>query len=408
VADEATMVKWLKDKRIVLGVCGGIAAYKAAELLRLMVKQGARVQVLMTGKATAFVGPLTFEALSGQPVCCDLFDESSAGSIRHIDWAEEADAVVIAPATANVIGKLAGGVADDALTTFMLAVTAPKLICPSMNTNMYENQAVQRNLDTLEGDGYTVVEPDAGELACGTTGAGRLPEPVYIVDRLIKALTVKNLAGKRVVVTAGPTREAVDPVRYISNHSSGKMGYAVARMAEYRGADVTLISGPSAVATPFGVSRLAVATTEEMAAAVFEQFPDAHVVIKVAAVADYRPTMVADQKIKKIDGEMTLSMIRNTDILATLGRRKKDQVLVGFAAETENLDVNAAQKVSAKNLDLLVGNIVGNPGSGFGADTNLVTFYYPDGRKESLPMMSKDEVAGVLLDRISHLAESQG
>lgn len=397
------MTEWLKDKRIVLGVCGGIAAYKAVELLRLMVKRGARVRVLMTARAGAFVGPLTFEALSGKPVCFDLFDDAGGGAIRHIDWAAEADAVVIAPATANMIGKLAGGIADDALSTFMLAVTAPKLICPSMNTHMYENRAVQRNLDRLENDGYTIVEPEAGELACGTTGPGRLPEPDHIVDRLVRQLIAKDLQNKRILVTAGPTREALDPVRYLSNRSSGKMGYAIARIAEYRGADVTLVTGPTAIRPPVGIRTVDVLSAEEMGAAVFERFADTDIVIKVAAVADYRPQTSASQKIKKDDGELSFPLTLNTDILEELGRRKQHQILVGFAAETDNLDRYAAQKMKAKNLDLLIGNIVGNPDSGFGADTNRVTIYYPDDRKESLPLMSKDDVAWAILDRVKQM-----
>ncbi|MBW1897721.1 MAG: bifunctional phosphopantothenoylcysteine decarboxylase/phosphopantothenate--cysteine ligase CoaBC, partial [Deltaproteobacteria bacterium] len=259
------MTAFLKDKKIVLGVCGGIAAYKSAELLRILVKQGASVKVILTENAKAFAGPLTFEALSGQPVCTSLFDERGDGSIRHIEWAEEAHAVIIAPATANMIGKLANGIADDALSTFMLAVTSPKIICPSMNTSMYENRAVQRNLDILEGDEYMVVEPDSGELACGVTGAGRLPAPEYIADRLVKRLQPKDLNRKRVVVTAGPTLEPIDPVRFISNHSSGKMGYAIARAAEYRGADVVLVSGPTSFSAPAGVLMASVKTADEMA-----------------------------------------------------------------------------------------------------------------------------------------------
>ncbi len=390
----------LKDKQIVLGVCGGIAAYKSVELLRMLVKQGAEVRVLMTRNAQSFVGPLTFEALSGRPVGRDLFDDAAQGSIRHIEWARNAHAVIIAPATANMIGKLAGGIADDALSTFLLAVTAPRLICPSMNTHMYENMAVQRNLDQLEADGYHIIEPAAGELACGETGPGRLAEPAYIVDRLFHHLCKKDWSGIRVLVTAGPTREAIDPVRYISNHSSGKMGYAVARAAEYRGAEVTLVSGPTRLAPPFGVKTVDVVSACEMAAAVFEHGAEADLIIKVAAVADYRPQTAAAHKIKKSAEEMSLPLVKNMDILKELGEHKRGRVLVGFAAETDDLTEYALAKLKAKHLDMIVGNLVGSPSSGFGADTNQVTLYHADGTQEALPNMAKETVAHVLLDRI--------
>lgn len=394
------MTKILEGKNIVLGVCGGIAAYKSIELLRLMVKQGAKVRVIMTRSAAEFVGPMTFKTLSGQPVCLDLFDQFEDAAIRHIEWAEEADAVVIAPATANMIGKLAGGMADDALSTFMMAVTAPRLICPSMNTHMYENRAVQRNLDLLEGDGFSIVEPGSGELACGTTGAGRLPAPEYILDRLIKRLTPNDMVGKRILLTAGPTAEPIDPVRYISNHSSGKMGFALARAAEYRGAEVVLVAGPTALAEPAGVRVVKVKTAAEMAAAVFEEMENAHVVIKVAAVADYRSKDQAPHKIKKKDEDLSLTLVKNPDILMELGRRKKGQFLVGFAAETRELAENAGKKLAAKNLDIIVGNIVGDPASGFGADNNTVTLFYRDGTREPFVSMEKEAVAHIILDRV--------
>lgn len=401
------MTNALKGKNIVLCVCGGIAAYKSAELLRLLIKAEATVRVVMTQSATAFVGPLTFEALSGQPVCTSLFDDRDEGAIRHIEWANQADAVVIAPATANVIAKLANGIADDALTTFMLAVTCPKILCPSMNTLMYENRSMQRNLDILEGDGYKLLEPEEGELACGTYGAGRLPEPAYIADRLTHALSPSDYKGKQILVTAGPTLEPLDPVRFISNHSSGKMGYAIARAGEYRGAEVILVSGPSALPAPAGVRRIEVKTAREMADAVFAHMEKAHIIIKVAAVADYRPLETADQKIKKNSDEMNLSMEKNIDILKEAGRRKKGQILVGFAAETQDLDTNAQKKLKEKNLDLIAGNLVGGTASGFGADTNKVTLYYKDGTKELLELMEKEAVAGILLDRILKMAASK-
>ncbi|MFZ5568966.1 MAG: bifunctional phosphopantothenoylcysteine decarboxylase/phosphopantothenate--cysteine ligase CoaBC [Thermodesulfobacteriota bacterium] len=389
------------NKRFVLGVCGGIAAYKSVELLRLLIKQGASVRVIMTRNAAAFVGPLTFETLSSQPVCCDLFHDREDGAIRHIQWAREAHAVIIAPATADMIGKLANGIADDALSTFLLAVTAPRLLCPSMNTHMYENIAVQRNIDRLEADGYRIIEPDAGELACGTTGPGRLADPAHIVDRLYHHLRRKDYSGKRVLVTAGPTREAIDPVRYISNHSSGKMGYALARAAEYRGADVTLVSGPTNLAPPSGVKTVAVVSAGDMAEAVFQHAEDADLIIKVAAVADYRPVETARGKIKKTAAEFHLVLTKNIDILAELGRRKKGRILVGFAAETGDLDEYALQKLQAKQLDMIVGNLIGSPGSGFNADTNQVTLYHADGSRETLPVMSKDGIADLILDSIS-------
>ncbi|MBT7086749.1 MAG: bifunctional phosphopantothenoylcysteine decarboxylase/phosphopantothenate--cysteine ligase CoaBC [Desulfobacterales bacterium] len=390
-----------KDKNIVLGVCGGIAAYKSVELLRLIQKAGANIKVIMTKNAQAFVGPLTFRALSGQPVCADLFEENDDASIRHIDWAEEADAVVIAPATANVIAKMANGIADDALSTFILAVTAPVLVCPSMNTHMYENRAVQRNIDALESDGYNIIEPGTGELACGISGAGRLPEPKFIFDRLVSSLLPNDFNGKKILVSAGPTQESIDPVRYISNPSSGKMGYAIARAAEHRGAEVTLISGPSNLADPLNVKVIRVISASEMAEAVFDKIDNSDIIIKTAAVSDYRPKEVAEHKIKKNKDEMVISLEKNTDILKEIGKRKGNRILIGFAAETQDLNENAQKKLDAKNLDIIVGNIVGDPSSGFGTDTNKVTFFHKDGKKESLPEMEKDEVAHALLDRIS-------
>jgi phosphopantothenoylcysteine decarboxylase/phosphopantothenate--cysteine ligase len=388
------------DKNIILGVSGGIAAYKSVELLRILKKQDAQVRVLMTENARRFVGPLTFEALSGLSVCTRLFDEGSNATIGHIDWAREADAVVIAPATANIIGKIACGIADDALSTFMTAVTAPKLICPSMNTHMFQSSAVQRNVSTLVQDGMTVLSPGSGELACGTTGPGRLPEPVDILDRLEKCLWPKDLKGLKVLVSAGPTHEAIDPVRYISNPSSGKMGYAIARAAEHRGADVILIAGPTHLPDPLNVRKIGIRTAREMAEAVFDSMKQSDIVIKAAAVSDYRPQRISAQKIKKDHQEMTLPLVRNPDILADLGKNKKNAFLVGFAAETESLEQNATGKLAAKNLDLIVGNIVGRQGSGFEADTNSVTFYYKNGANEVLPLMEKNEIAHLLIDRI--------
>ena len=390
----------IEKKNIILGVSGGIAAYKSVELLRLLVKQGANVRVMMTKNAQWFVGPLTFEALSGQPVCTDLFEKNDDASIRHIQWAEAADAVVIAPATANIIGKLSCGIADDALSTFILAVTCPVIVCPSMNTHMFESRAVQRNLETLRADGHFIIDPESGTLACGTTGPGRLPEPEDIVDRIANYLSTKDLKDKKILVTSGPTRESVDPVRFISNPSSGKMGFAVARAAEYRGGEVTLIAGPTHLPDPNNVKVIRIQTAREMAQAVFENMEDSDIIIKTAAVSDYRPKDPSTQKIKKEKGELVLYLERTQDILKEIGRRKMNQILVGFAAETENLEQHAETKRVEKNLDIIVGNIVGEPSSGFGADTNKVTLFYKDGTKEPLPMMEKDAVAHILLDRI--------
>ncbi|MGA8178531.1 MAG: bifunctional phosphopantothenoylcysteine decarboxylase/phosphopantothenate--cysteine ligase CoaBC [Desulfobacterales bacterium] len=393
----------IKNKSIVLGVSGGIAAYKSAELLRLYIKEGANVRVIMTRNARSFVGPLTFQALSRQTVCTNLFESSGDASIRHIEWAEKADVVVIAPATANIIGKLANGIADDPLSTFMLAVTCPAILCPSMNTHMFESNAVQRNLEILRSDGYFIIDPDSGTLACGTIGPGRLPEPEDILDRTVYRLMPKDLKNKKMLVTAGPTREPIDPVRFISNPSSGKMGFAVARAAEYRGAVVTLITGPTALLDPNNINVIRVNTAKEMAGAVFEHAEYSDIIIKAAAVSDYRPADRSEQKIKKETEQMVLALERTQDILKEIGRNKNRKILIGFAAETERLEQYAQKKLAEKNLDIIVGNVVGYPGSGFNADTNTVTLFYKDGTKESLPEMTKEDVANFLLDRVAKI-----
>ena len=393
----------LAGKNIVLGVCGGIAAYKSAELLRLFIKKGAEVRVIMTKSALKFVGETTFAALSGTRVCSDLFESETAddgAAIKHIEWAAAADAVVIAPATANIIGKLANGLGDDALSTFMLAVTAPKFICPSMNTHMYENRAVQRNLDLLEQDGFKVVEPGSGSLACGTVGPGRLPEPQEILEAVAAGLTPQDLAARKVLVTAGPTHEPLDPVRYIGNPSSGKMGFAIARAAANRGAAVTLVTGPTVLEDPPGVAVIRVKTALEMSAAVLDRFADIDILVKSAAVSDFRPDNCCDRKIKKGEAAMSIALARNPDILKEAGKRKKEQVLVGFAAETENLETYAAGKLQEKNLDLIVGNLVTGPQAGFGADTNRVTLFFKDNSQEKVPLMEKELLAHVILDRV--------
>jgi len=402
------MTHGIKNRNIVLGVSGGIAAYKSVELLRLITRAGARVRVVMTANAENFVGWMTFEALCGHPVTTSLFTRGDRASFKHIDWAQEADAVVIAPATANMLGKLAGGIADDALSTFMMVVTAPVLLCPSMNTNMYQSRAVQRNLQTLAADGYTILEPGSGELACGTEGPGRMPEPALIYDRLLACLAPKDLRGRNVLVTAGPTREALDPVRFISNPSTGKMGFAVARAAEHRGAEVTLISGPTGLPDPPNVKVLRVVTAAEMQEAVLRHVQAAHIIVKTAAVSDYRPAAPAGQKVKKDQADrLKLDLVRTADILRSLGEHKRrSQFLVGFAAETEQLEAHAQKKLVEKNLDIIVGNVVGGPDSGFGADTNRVTLFFRDGNREEIPLMEKAAVAHILLNRIAERLEA--
>ncbi len=394
------MASFFQDKNVTLGVTGGIAAYKSVELLRLLTKAGARVRVIMTENARWFVGPGTFQALSGEPVCTSVFDEGDA-AIRHIDWAQSTDLAVVAPATANCIGKLAGGIADDALSTYMLAVTAPVVICPAMNTNMYAHPAVQRNLDILRGYGHFIVEPDAGQLACGTTGPGRLPDPAYIVEKLTAVMAPDDFAGRTILVTAGPTREAIDPVRFISNPSSGKMGFAIANAARQRGARVKLVCGPVALADPVDVEVHRVDSTRAMHDSVMSLLDDVDIVIKTAAVSDYRPASPAVHKIKKTADHLTLALEKTTDILREIGQRKGARLVIGFAAETRDLQENAAQKLRDKNLDLIVGNVIGEAGSGFAGDTNKVTLFYPDGKAEPLEMMGKEDVAHRLLDRIA-------
>ncbi len=389
----------LAGKNVVLCVCGGIAAYKTAELARLLFKTEAMVRVVMTRNAQQFVGAATFQALTENPVYTDMWEPDSEVSIRHIAWAYDADAVVVAPATANVVGKMANGIADDALTTFMLAVTAPRLVCPSMNTKMFENPIVQENLRKLAANGFSVMAPGSGFLACGDTGPGRLPEPPQILDRLFTLLTPQDLAGKTVLVSAGPTREPLDPVRFISNPSTGKMGYAIARAAEHRGARVCLVSGPVSISPPDNVEFFPVTTAQDMASQVFGLAEKADIIIKTAAVSDYRPETCADQKIKKTSDCASLELVPNPDILYELGKKKGRKVLIGFAAETEKLAAHAQQKLERKNLDMIAANLIGPKDSGFGSDTNKITCFSRDGGKEVLGLMSKDSAAHAILDR---------
>jgi phosphopantothenoylcysteine decarboxylase/phosphopantothenate--cysteine ligase len=400
----------LNQKHILLGVTGGIAAYKSVELLRLLKKAGADVDVAMTEAALRFVGKTTFEVLSENPVITDLWEDSH-GSVAHIDVATRCDAAVIAPATANCIAKLAHGLADDALTTTFLAVTAPVMICPAMNTHMYENIRVQRNLDVLEQDGIHILDPDTGSLACKTTGPGRLPDPRLIVDRMEHMLTPKDFAGKQVLVSAGPTLEPIDPVRYVSNHSSGKMGYAVAKAAEMRGASVTLVTGPVSLDPPVGVETICVQTCHDMADTMLSKMDCADIIIQVAAVADFRPDRQETLKIKKTSDQdrMTLTLVQNPDILRTMGERKRpDQFLVGFAAETHDLAANAVKKIKKKNLDMIAANLVGGKDAGFQADTNKVTLFFKDGSKTDIPLMDKQAVAHVLLDNLLTRLDPRG
>ncbi|MCA1786841.1 MAG: bifunctional phosphopantothenoylcysteine decarboxylase/phosphopantothenate--cysteine ligase CoaBC [Desulfobacteraceae bacterium] len=392
----------LAGKQILLGVTGGIAVYKSVELLRLLKKAGAGVDVVMTAAARQFVGKTTFEVLSENPVITDLWEDSHA-SVAHIDVASRCDAAVIAPATANCVAKMAHGIADDALTTTFLAVTSPMMLCPSMNTDMYQNIRVQRNLDILEKDGVYILDPDDGVLACKTVGAGRLPEPWFILDRICRLLSPKDYIGKTVLVSAGPTLEPIDPVRYVSNHSSGKMGYAIARAAELRGAAVTLVTGPVSLDPPVGVETVQVQTCQDMADAMLSKMDGADIIIMVAAVADFRPNKQESVKIKKTSGqdEMILTMVQNPDILQRMGQVKRpDQFLVGFAAETNDLAANARKKIQKKNLDMIAANLVGAADSGFKADTNKVTLFFTDGSQKEIDLMDKQAVAHILLDAI--------
>jgi phosphopantothenoylcysteine decarboxylase/phosphopantothenate--cysteine ligase len=392
----------LEGKFITLGVTGGIAAYKAADLTSKLVGLGVAVRVIMTRSAGEFVRPLTFEALTGNPVSSDLFVYSTGHKVPHIDLAGQSDLIVVAPATANILGKLAHGIADDLLTTTLLAATCPVLICPAMNVSMYANRAVQENIKILTGYGYHFVEPETGRMACGHVGKGRLAD-IGVIIRAIKALLQPpgDMQGLTMLVTAGGTREPIDPVRYISNHSSGKMGYALAEAASSRGARVILVSAPTALVPPPGVETVPVETAREMRDAVMEHYPEADIVIKAAAVADYRCELAASDKIKKTGEKMTLELVRNPDILAQLGAGKKEGVtLVGFAAETSQLEKNALEKLSRKNLDLLVANDVTMPGAGFGSDTNIVKLFFAGGRVESLPEMDKLDVAQKILDAV--------
>ena len=391
----------LAKKCIVVGVTGGIAAYKAAELVSALVKQGANVHVIMTKSAQEFVTPLTFQTLSRNPVVTDMFALPEHWEVKHISLADKADLVLVVPATANIIGKVASGIADDMLSTVIMATTAPVIFAPAMNVHMYENPILQKNISYLSNEGYTFVEPGQGNLACGYQGVGRLADVSDILRKVTDKIKPETaLLDKRILITAGPTREAIDPVRYISNHSSGKMGYAIAGVARDRGAKVTLISGPCNLPVPTGVEFVSVETAEKMLEAVKKYFKQSDIIIKSAAVADYRPKVVANRKIKKTAGEMVIELEKTTDILKTIGTKKGNKILIGFAAETNDLIKNAKEKIAAKNLDFIVANNITEPGAGFGVDTNIVSIIYPDGKTEKLPLMDKVQVAKAILDRV--------
>lgn len=398
-----------RGKQVLLGVSGGIAAYKAVELLRLLVKAGADVHVVMTRHAQEFVGPLTFQTLSGNPVHSELFNLIQEREIGHIALADRADLCIVAPATANVIGKVAHGLADDLLTTTLMATKAPVLFVPAMNVNMWENPLYRENQTRLEQHDYHFMTPAVGELACGWEGQGKLPDPAAIFDFAQNLVGSRDLADRTVLITAGPTREELDPVRYLSNHSSGKMGYAIARAARNRGARVILVSGPVALAPPEKVEVVQVTTAREMHAAVMTRCNDADVIIKAAAVADFRPLERGTGKMKKGDrNQFSIELVRNPDILADLGAKRGKALLVGFAAETDDLLANARKKLADKGVDLMVANDVTEPGAGFGRDTNIVRFLDRNGNVEELPCLPKEEVAGRLLDRIQLMLKECG
>lgn len=398
----------LKGKTILLGVTGGIAAYKAAALASALVKQHAAVEVIMTQHATEFITPLTFEQLTGRRTMVNTFDRNFSHQVEHISLAERTDLVIVAPATANVCAKLAHGLADDMLTTTVLACRCPKLIAPAMNTNMYENPVTQDNLNLLRHYGWEVIEPASGRLACGAIGKGKLPEPEILLEHILRhAALPHDLAGKHVLVTAGPTQEALDPVRYLTNHSSGKMGCAIAKMAMLRGAEVTLICGPMAVQPPDFVKVVPVVSAQEMFEAVAAYAPRADYIFKAAAVADYTPADYQDNKIKKADSDLSIPLKRTQDILKYLGQhRAPGQVICGFSMETQNLIENSRKKLDSKHVDMICANNLKVDGAGFGVDTNILTLITKDSITE-LPLLSKDAAANAILDQALHLQNAR-
>ena len=398
----------LKGKTVVIGVSGGIAVYKACDVVSRLKKLNANVHVIMTKSATEFVTPLTFQSLSQNYVVSDMFEEPKTWDVEHISLAKKADVFLIAPATANVIGKVANGIADDMLTTTVMATTGKVLIAPAMNTNMYRNPILQRNISILKELGYNFVDPDSGRLACGDIGEGKLASPEKIVDAVVDLFNEdkKDLLGKKIMITAGPTVESIDPVRYLTNRSTGKMGYAIAKMAANRGADVTLVSGPTNIEPPSNIKKLIkVQSAKDMYDAIIDNFDENQVIIKSAAVADYKPKNYSDKKIKKSDDDLAIELDRNKDIAYELGKMKKDKILVAFAAETNDLIENAKGKIKKKNLDFIVANDLTEKGAGFGTDTNIVNIIDKDGNIAKYPQMKKDEVADVILDKVKSLLE---
>lgn len=395
----------LKDKTVVIGVCGGIAVYKACDLVSKLKKTGVNVHVIMTKSATEFVAPLTFQTLSQNYVVEDMFESPKTWDVEHISLAKKADVFVLAPATANVIGKVANGIADDMLTTTIMATKAKILIAPAMNTNMYENPVVQRNIQTLRDLNYKFVEPESGRLACGDIGSGKLASVDTIFNSIIELLEIKkDLEGTSMIITAGPTVESIDPVRYITNRSTGKMGYSIAKKAIERGADVTLVSGPTNIVPPQNLKKfIQIESAEDMYNAVLENMDENQVIIKSAAVADYRPKEYADNKIKKSDDDLSIRLDRTKDIALELGKIKNNKILVGFAAETNDLLENAKNKIQKKNLDFIVANDLTQDGAGFGVDTNIVKIIDREGVIQEHPKMKKEEVADVILDKIKTL-----
>ncbi|EQK43837.1 phosphopantothenoylcysteine decarboxylase [Paraclostridium benzoelyticum] len=395
----------LKDKTVVIGVCGGIAVYKACDLVSKLKKTGVNVHVIMTKSATEFVAPLTFQTLSQNYVVEDMFESPKTWDVEHISLAKKADVFVLAPATANVIGKVANGIADDMLTTTIMATKAKVLIAPAMNTNMYENPVVQRNIQTLKDLDYKFVEPESGRLACGDIGSGKLASVDTIFNSIIELLEIKkDLEGTSMIITAGPTVESIDPVRYITNRSTGKMGYSIAKKAIERGADVTLVSGPTNIVPPQNLKKfIQIESAEDMYNAVLENMDENQVIIKSAAVADYRPKEYSDNKIKKSDDDLSIRLDRTKDIALELGKIKNNKILVGFAAETNDLLENAKNKIQKKNLDFIVANDLTQDGAGFGVDTNIVKIIDREGVVQEHPKMKKEEVADVILDKIKTL-----